>query len=974
MPHLREKLETALGAAYRVERELGGGGMSRVFLAEEVALRRRVVVKVLAPDLAAGVSGERFRREVQVAAKLQHPHIVPLLAAGQSDSLLYYVMPFVEGESLRQRLAREAELPVAEALRLIRDIADALSHAHRHGIVHRDIKPENVLLSERHAVVADFGIAKAIEEGHARTGADGPGLTSVGFTVGTPAYMAPEQAVGDAGTDHRADLYSLGVVAYEMLAGQPPFRGATSQELIAAHVATPPEPLAARRPACPPAVAAAVMRCLEKRPADRPQSADDVLSLLEGSATSAGGTTVVTAGRPANDAARRRTAWRVGALAAVLIALLLGLQATGLIGTRSLVAEGSLTERERVIIADFDNRTSDSTLGLAVTEAFRVDLTQSPLIRPLTPEQVGGVLRRMRRDSVTTLGYDLSREIAAREGIRAIVAGEVTGVGGGYVVAARLVETATGNVLAAYRESADAPGQIIHAVDRVSKQLRGRIGESLRATRDAPPLEQVTTGSLEALRAFSQALQAVRRGERDRSIGLLEEAIRLDSSFASAHRALGINLANTGGNPRRRVQALVTAYRLRERLTERERLFAEATYSGLLGPQARDREAAAYQRMLERNPDDFAALNNLGLLYHFRGEPAKALPLYERAFNAEPSSTVFFNLVEAHHDLGDTAARDSVLAAWDATFRTDMGPSVMRTFIMASTGRYDSAAARIERLRTDNAESQITRRNAPRMLASLARVQGRLREAHRHAILAARAEYGSLPLDSVAAAVTAFERASDDILLLEQPARGVERMRALLAGSALERLDPLDRPYLDAASLYARAGRADLARRALEARTGALVVDSALGTVSVDREEYNYRKVIEGQIAAAEGRYDQALAILAESGDTSVQRPWALPDIGRAHDAAGRPDSALAAYNQYLASANVFRTDMDADELARLLFRTGELYESRADRVRAAERYGRFVQLWKQADPELQPRVAEAKRRLAALAAEPDDR
>jgi serine/threonine-protein kinase len=946
--------------------------MSRVFLAQEVALGRRVVIKLLAPELAAGVSGERFRREVQVAAKLQHPHIVPLLAAGQSDSLLYYIMPFVEGESLRQRLSRDGELPVPEAVRLIRDVADALSHAHRHGIVHRDIKPENVLLSERHAVVADFGIAKAIEDGQSGPRHGGPELTSAGFTVGTPAYMAPEQALADPAADHRADLYALGVIAYEMLAGRPPFRGATSQELIAAHVATPPEPLTGRRPACPPAVAAVVMRCLEKRPADRPQTADEVLRVIEGLATPAGGTTVVSAAPPAGRTGRR-TAWRVVAAAAALVALLLGLQATGIIGARSLVAEGALAERERVIIADFDNRTADSTLGLAVTEAFRVDLTQSPLIRPLTPEQVSGVLQRMRRDSVRALGYELSREIAAREGIRAIVAGEVTAVGGGYVVAARLVETATGNVLAAYRESAAGPAQIIHAVDRVSKQLRGRIGESLRTTRAAPPLEQVTTSSLPALRAFSQAMQASRLGERDRSMALLEEAIRLDSTFASAYRALGIGLANSGGNPRRRLQAIATAYRLRDRLTDRERLFAEATYLGLLGTQP-EREVAAYQQMLERNPDDFAALNNLGLVHHFRGQPAKALPLYQRAFKAAPSSTAYFNLAEALHDIGDARGRDSTLAAWRVTFPGDMGPSVVRAYLTASRGEYDTAVGLLEQLRRDYPESQIVRRNAPRNLANLARVRGRLAEAHAHAIAAARADYASLPADSVAAAVRAFERASDEILLLGQPDRGSDRLRALLDGPALQRLDPIDRPYLDAAYLYARAGRADLARRALAARTQALGVDSALGVLAADRGEHNYRIVIEGQIAAAENRYDQALARFAESGDTSLQRPWSLTDIGRVHDAADRPDSALAAYDRYLASTNLYRTDLDADELARVLFRTAELYESRGDRARAAERYGRFARLWQGADAELQPRVAEARRRLAALAAEPTDR
>ena len=967
---LTADLAGALGPGYRIEKELGGG-MSRVFLAEELALGRRVVVKVLAPELGAGVSGERFRREVQLAARLQHPHIVPLLAAGQSGDLLYYIMPFIEGESLRHRLARDGELPIADAVRLVRDITDALAYAHVRGVVHRDIKPENVLLSQRHALVADFGIAKAIEVGQVGSrDSEGPTLTSVGFTIGTPAYMAPEQALADPATDHRADLYSLGVVAYEMLAGRAPFRGSSSQELISQHVATAPEPLIQQRPTCPPAVAALIMRCLAKRPADRPQSADAVLQALDTASTPTAGTVVLPAGDAPATTPRRTMIRRVIAAAALVIALLGGLQLSGALGTRSLVAEGMLAERERVIIADFDNRTADSTLGLAVTEAFRVDLTQSPLIRPLTPEQVGDVLKRMRRDSVRALDYELSREVAAREGVRVVVAGEVSRVGGGYVVGARLVETATGNVLAAFRESADGPGSIIHAVDRVSKQLRGRIGESLRETRAAPPLERVTTGSLDALRAYSRALQASRRGDYDRNVPLLEEAIRLDSTFASAWRALGIALANTGQDPRRRVHAVATAYRLRGRLTERERLFVEATYYGLLGNQ-REREIAAYQRMLELNPEDASALNNLALVQHARGEPDKALALYRRAYEHNPSSIGFINLVEVLYDLGDSIRADSVLRVWQATFPRDIALPVHRAMIAGVRGHYDSSAAIFERLRSTYPESRMVRLNAARALSDLARLQGRLAEAYRHAIAAARERYPAVPGDTLTKLVTGFERGADEIALLEQPARGLSRLRAVMEGGALQQVDPIDRPYLEAAYLYARAGRPELARQALAARLQALDVDSTLGPLSPDRYEYNYRKEIEANIAAAEGRVAEALTLLRETGDTSRHRPWALSDIGRIHDAAGQPDSALAAYELYLRSTALQRIELDVRDLARVLFRTAELHEARGDAAAAAERYGRFIALWRNADPELQPRVQEARRRLAALTAEP---
>ena len=244
--------------------------MSRVFLAEEARLGRQVVIKLLPPEMGAGVNVERFEREIQLAARLQHPHIVPLLTAGASGDLLYYVMPFIAGESLRVKLAREGELPIAEAVRILREVVDALAYAHGNGVVHRDIKPDNMLLSEGHAVVTDFGVAKAV------SASSGGGHRSPrsGVALGTPAYMAPEQAAADPHVDHRADIYAVGALAYEMLAGRPPFTAPIAAG--AARRADHPDAGAAwrsYRPPVPPALNAVVMRCLEKRAADRWQSA-----------------------------------------------------------------------------------------------------------------------------------------------------------------------------------------------------------------------------------------------------------------------------------------------------------------------------------------------------------------------------------------------------------------------------------------------------------------------------------------------------------------------------------------------------------------------------------------------------------------------------------------------------------------------------------------------------------------------------
>src|SRR5512135_2016615 len=270
MAELPDRLKAALAGRYTIERELGHGGMATVYLAEDRKHHRQVAVKVLRPEVVAALGPERVLREIEIAAPLNHPHILPLLDSGLAGkrgtgqaTFLYYVMPYVEGESLRDRLTREPQLPLDDALQITKEVADALGYAHAHQVIHRDIKPENILLESGHAVVADFGIARAI------VAAGGQALTQTGIVVGKPAYMSPEQAAGDRDLDGRSDLYSLGCVLYEMLVGQPPFTGPTAESLAHQHLTVSPRPVTELRPAVPAAVAAALQRALAKTPADR---------------------------------------------------------------------------------------------------------------------------------------------------------------------------------------------------------------------------------------------------------------------------------------------------------------------------------------------------------------------------------------------------------------------------------------------------------------------------------------------------------------------------------------------------------------------------------------------------------------------------------------------------------------------------------------------------------------------------------
>jgi serine/threonine-protein kinase len=464
-----------------------------VFVAEETALGRRVVVKVLPPDLAAGLNVGRFRREIQLAASLQHPHVVPLLAAGQAEGLLFFTMPLVEGESLRTKLAREGEQPIGESVRLLRDIVDALAYAHGHGVVHRDIKPDNILVSHHHALVTDFGVAKALSES---TG--GATLTSAGVALGTPAYMAPEQAAADPHTDHRADIYAVGALAYEMLSGRPPFTGPTAQSVLAAHVTKPPEPLEAARSSVPPGLAALVMRCLEKKPADRWQTAEELLGQLEAMATPSGGM------QPTETIRGVRRPVRLGLIAGAL-AVGVAVAAGWMIRGRSHGPAVSL-DPHAVAVSPFRVSGADPSLAYlreGVVELLAVKLTGEGGPRAVDPSAALSAWRRQvgsdgaELDRTGALG--LARALGAAKAVQGSIVGSP----------ARLTFTAS---LAAgggedTRVSVEGPLDSLSVlVDRLTAGLLAGVPHAGGA------LAQLTTASLPALRAYLDGQSLYRAG------------------------------------------------------------------------------------------------------------------------------------------------------------------------------------------------------------------------------------------------------------------------------------------------------------------------------------------------------------------------------------------------------------------------------------------------------------------------------
>ncbi len=531
MTELLDTLTEALGDTYAFERELAGGGMSRLFLARERQLDRKVVVKVLSEQVAGSVRVERFRREIQVSARLQHPHIVPVLSTGEIDGIPYYVMPFIEGESLRVHLERSGDIPVGDTVRLLTQIASALAYAHKNGVVHRDIKPDNVLLSADIAVVTDFGIAKALSDSKMQNSGT---LTIGGLTVGTPAYMAPEQALAEPGIDHRADIYSFGVVAYEMLAGGPLFATRSQQALMAAHAITAPEPLQQRRPTVPSALARLVMQCLEKRPEDRPQTAQEVIQRLADAEWSSAErpvapTRLLEAATPSS-----RGRFFVPAIAAGILALSVAAYLALKKPERPANA-GTSADLSSIAVLPLVNvggNSSDEYFSEGMTDELANALNKLPGMR--IASRTSAYSFKNRRDvPVTEIGKQLN--------VQAVVEGTVRRAGGRLRVTAQLTSVADGLTL--WSDTYERQASDVFAVQEdvarsIAEGLKPRLGVA-----SVTGIAQRARGT-ENLQAYDIYLRGKyyfnRRGAENlrESIKYLEQAIAADPNFARAYATL----------------------------------------------------------------------------------------------------------------------------------------------------------------------------------------------------------------------------------------------------------------------------------------------------------------------------------------------------------------------------------------------------------------------------------------------------
>jgi eukaryotic-like serine/threonine-protein kinase len=632
------------------------------------------------------------------------------------------------------------------------------------------------------------------------------------------------------------------------------------------------------------------------------------------------------------------------------------MRAMGIGPAGSLMAAGVLGEREQLLLADFDSPSGDSTLGPIVTDALRADLAQSRNIELTQPVTIRESLRRMRRPTNTVLDATVAREIATREGVKAIIEGDILPLGSSFILSARLVETQTGRQLATFRESAGSAEELIPAIGKLSRGIRAKVGESLRAVQATPSLERVSTSSLDALRKYVQGSRAIIAGESQRGMRMLEEAVAIDTTFAMAYRRLASE-ANNRLMPRDTVAALVSrAYRFRERLADSERYLTEGAY-WTYGPEpSNERAVAAYDALLEVDPGNTTAMNNLANRLRDLRQFRKSDSLAQLAFRLSPSSGIFALNAAAGAIIAQDSTRLSAILD-DLAQRQPASPFRARIAWTAAWSEDDRARAAylMDSVRRAASVDPAFRSMATAGLQDLQRAGGQLRSGW--SLSEDLIRFADDPTRDIVVLQQSLLRARDVAWFLNDRARAQRMIDEAMTRLPVDALPEDRRPYMWLAIAQARAGLSSQALATLnrlERREAS--APSLYGDIEV-----NFAR---GEIALARGRHDEAL-VAFRAADRGACTSCALPMIAMTFDAKGQQDSAIAYFRRYVDDRNPWRED--GDFFAGSHKRLGELYEARGERQKALGHYLKFVELWKNADPELQPRVAEVRQRIARL-------
>jgi eukaryotic-like serine/threonine-protein kinase len=1017
-----------LADRYRITREIGRGGMATVYLARDVRHSRDVAVKVVRADLAAALGAARFLREIEIVAALRHPHIVPLYDSGETGGILYYVMPYEDGRSLRERLARDGRLGIDDAVLILRDVCDALAYAHRQGIVHRDIKPDNVLLSGRHAMVTDFGVAKALAAGvsprqdHADVPRGVAAITTAGVSLGTPTYMAPEQVAADPRIDHRADIYALGALAYELVAGRPPFQSDEPQLVLAAHLTEKPAPVSAYRPDVPPDLANLVMKCLEKRPVDRWQSADELVTRLErvlsASATSAApqsdvGSAVATDPRPTRT--RASTRWRplATALGATIAVASLAFAVSR---ARNPVATAPGLDPGRIVVVPF---------RLSGVEASRASLAES--VVDLLSAKLNGEGGPLAVDSRTAISAwnrvragqdgtaDHARRVARMSGAAEALSGTIVGVSRDHVTLTANVIPAVGGAVLPVATATGHIDSLPALLDLVAVRLVAR-----QAGVNERTLASLAGVPVPAIRAYLWGRAEHRKGQDAKAIRHFARAIDLDSTFALA----ALDLAVASGQPlglqarcpandclttffalgyrnpgpesehRRLSRAVQVAWRYREKLGPQDRPLVEALH----GDSAAERNTAKaiiakLQRAATAAPERAETQYLLGALLLYQGlalemvdSRARAAAAFRSALEIDPAYVApLAGLVEVAGFDRDSAELRRAGARYLARDSTGALADYVRWRVAIELG--DSTTLSAIRARFDSLESSTLQR-----------------------IVQASVLTGLDLSDAERAVTLVIDRASDRIersialgsaYMLAMNRGRPRAAAALLRRRSMERDDVLSTWTWAAMAAMFWDGDSALARSAVTRRAEVIARDTLPGARPGSLERLQLSRHISQQglwdlmhgdtaRAAAAVRWlrrsdhplgadfvDALIASRAGRPDAAVLRArldsvalegccpltivsWANLVVGRAHEEAGRDADALRAMRR-----GVWR--FPPQLLSTFLRNEGRLAAKLGDRAGAIRAYRHYLALRSDPEPELMSEVERVRRELERL-------